>query len=82
MLAPTVEAVAREYDGKVKFVKLDIESSGQTPMRYGIKGIPTLLLFSGGAEADRAVGNQSKERIVQMLDRALATVIDRTTKAS
>jgi thioredoxin 1 len=70
-LAPTVEAVAREFDGKVKFVKLDIDSSPQVPVRYGVKGIPTLLLFKSGNEADRAVGNQSKERISQMLNRAL-----------
>jgi thioredoxin 1 len=71
MLAPTVEAVAREFDGKVKFVKLDIEASTQTPVRYNVRGIPTLLLFNGGAEVDRAVGNQPRNKIVEMLDRAL-----------
>jgi thioredoxin 1 len=74
MLAPTVEAVAREFDGKVKFVKLDIESSAQTPVRFGVRGIPTLLVFNGGSEVDRAVGNQPKHIIVEMLDRILGAV--------
>ncbi len=74
MLAPTVEAVAQEFDGKVKFVKLDIEASNQTPVRYNVRGIPTLLVFNGGGEVDRAVGNQPKNKIVEMLDRVLGAV--------
>lgn len=70
-LAPTVEKVAQEYGGRVKVVKLNIDESNQVPMKYGIKGIPTLLLFKGGSEVDRSVGNQPKERITQMLDRAI-----------
>jgi thioredoxin 1 len=74
MLAPTVEAVARDFDGKVKFVKLDIESSPNTPVRYNVRGIPTLLVFRGGSEVDRAVGNQPRNKIVEMLDRVLGAV--------
>ena len=74
MLAPTVEAVARDFDGKVKFVKLDIESSPNTPVRYSVRGIPTLLVFNGGSEVDRAVGNQPRNKIVEMLDRVLGAV--------
>jgi thioredoxin 1 len=71
MLAPTVEAVAEKYDGKAKVVKLNIDDSTQTPQRYGIKGIPTLILFKDGAEAERVVGTTSKENISRMIDRAL-----------
>jgi thioredoxin 1 len=70
-LAPTVEAVAKEYGSAVKVVKLNIDESNQVPMKYGIKGIPTLLLFKGGNEVDRSVGNQPKERIKLMLDRTI-----------
>jgi len=74
-LAPIVDKVAQEYDGKIRVVKLNIDNSNQTPMKYGIKGIPTLLLFRGGNEVDRAVGNQPKERITQMLDRAIGASV-------
>ncbi len=70
-LAPAVEAVAQEYTGKIKVVKLNIDHSGQTPMQYGVRGIPTLVLFKGGKEVDRSVGNQPKDRIKAMLDSAL-----------
>jgi thioredoxin 1 len=71
MLAPTVEKVAQEYDGKAKFVKLNIDDSNQIAQRYGIKGIPTLILFKGGSEADRVVGVTSRDNIANMIDRAL-----------
>ena len=71
MLLPAVEQVAEKYQGKAKVVKLNIDDSGQTPQRLGIKGIPTLILFNGGTEAERVVGNTSKDNISRMIDRAL-----------
>jgi thioredoxin 1 len=71
MLAPAVEFVAEGYQGKAKVVKLNIDDSPETPQRFGIKGIPTLILFKGGAEAERIVGATSKENISRMIDRAL-----------
>ncbi|PYP88560.1 MAG: thioredoxin [Blastocatellia bacterium AA13] len=71
MLAPTVESVAQKYADKAKVVKLNVDDSGATAQRYGIKGIPTLILFKGGNEADRVVGTTSKENISRMIDRAL-----------
>jgi thioredoxin 1 len=71
MLAPTVENVAQQYEGKAKVVKLNVDDNNQTAQRYGIKGIPTLILFKGGAEADRVVGATSKENIARMIDRVL-----------
>jgi thioredoxin 1 len=72
MLAPTVEKVASEYEGKAKFVKLNIDDNNQVAQRYGIKGIPTLILFKNGSEADRTVGLTSKDNIARMIDRVLA----------
>ena len=71
-LAPAVEKVAGEYEGKAKFVKLNIDDNNQVAQQYGIKGIPTLILFKNGAEADRTVGITSKDNIARMIDRALA----------
>src|SRR5215470_16653143 len=70
-LAPTVEAVARAYQDKAKVVKLNVDDNNTTAQRYGIKGIPTLILFKSGNEADRVVGSTSKENISRMIDRAL-----------
>jgi thioredoxin 1 len=72
MLAPTVEKVANEYEGKAKFVKLNIDDNNQVAQQYGIKGIPTLILFKNGSEADRTVGLTTKDNISRMIDRVLA----------
>ena len=72
MLAPAVEKVASEYEGKAKVVKLNIDDNNQVAQRYGIKGIPTLILFKDGSEADRTVGLTSKDNIARMIDRVLA----------
>ena len=70
-LAPTVDQVAQKYDGKAKVVKLNVDDNNGTAQRYGIKGIPTLILFKGGSEAERVVGATSKENISRMIDRVL-----------
>ena len=70
-LAPTVANVAQSYDGKAKVVKLNVDFSNETAMRYGIRGIPTLILFNKGSEASRIVGMTSKEKIASMIDTAL-----------
>ena len=72
MLAPTVEKVANEYEGKAKFVKLNIDDNDQVAQQFGIKGIPTLILFKDGSEADRTVGLTTKDNISRMIDRVLA----------
>lgn len=74
MIAPAVEQVAEKYQGKAKVFKLNIDDNNQTPMSLGVKGIPTLILFKGGAEADRVVGATSKDNIARMIDRALENV--------
>ena len=70
-LAPVVEAVAHEYSGKLKVMKMDVDKNNMTPGRYGIRGIPALLLFKGGKVADQIVGYVPKEQIDQTLKRVL-----------
>ena len=70
-LAPTVHQLALTYEGKAKFVKMNVDDNLQVPPRLGIKGIPTLILFKDGTEADRVVGNTTRENISRMIDRAL-----------
>ena len=72
-LAPTVEQVAQQYEGRAKIVKMNVDENNQVPPRYGIKGIPTLILFKDGSEADRVVGATSKDNISRMIDRALGS---------
>ncbi len=74
-LAPTVDEVATQYAGKLKVAKMDVDRNQATPMRYGIRGIPALLLFKGGKVADQIVGYVPKETI----DRSLARVITAET---
>ena len=68
-LAPTVEALAQQYEGSAKVVKLNVDESPSTASRYGIRGIPTLVLFSNGQEAERSVGLTSKESLAGLIDR-------------
>jgi len=63
MVAPAVEALAEEYDGKIRVAKLDVDQNRQTPMRYGVQGIPTLILFKDGEIATRIVGFRPKEAL-------------------
>ncbi len=67
MVAPVVEAVAAEYDGMLRVAKMDVDSNPQTPGRYGIYSIPTLVLFKDGTEATRLVGYRDKDSLVDEL---------------
>ena len=71
-LAPTVDEVATQYAGKLKVAKMDVDRNQATPMRYGIRGIPALLLFKGGKVADQIVGYVPKDTIDRSLSRVLA----------
>ncbi|MFQ5695439.1 MAG: thioredoxin [Terriglobia bacterium] len=72
MLAPTVEAIAQEYNGKLKVAKLNVDETAGVSQRYGIRGIPTLLLFKDGEVRDQLVGNYPRDHIEQMLDKHVA----------
>lgn len=67
-LAPTVDAIAEEYAGKVKVYKLDVQSEAAVASKYGVSSIPTLLFFKGGEIADRLVGSQPKQNIKSRID--------------
>ena len=72
MMGPTVEQVAKDYAGKVKVGKLDVDSNQQTASRYGIRGIPTLLLFKGGQIVEQKVGAIGKPEFQKMLDKHIS----------
>jgi len=67
-MAPTIDVVAHEYAGKAKVGKLDVDSNGNTAMRYRIQSIPTLLLFRGGKVVAESLGAISKTAVHVMLD--------------
>jgi len=68
-LAPVVDEVAAAYQGKVKVAKMDVDSSPATPQRYGVRGIPTLLIFKNGQVQDQIVGYASREAIEKALNK-------------
>lgn len=72
MIAPILDEVAGEYAGKLKVAKLNIDENQQTPPKYGVRGIPTLMLFKGGEVVATKVGALSKTQLKQFLDANLA----------
>ena len=68
-IAPTIEALARELAGKILVGKLDVDANQRTAARFGVQGIPTLLILKNGREVDRIVGAQSREAILATLQR-------------
>lgn len=68
MLAPTIDAVAKDFNGRAKVVKLNVDDNSETSAKYNIKGIPTLLLFKGGVIKDQIVGATSKDNIARMIE--------------
>ncbi len=70
-IAPVVEELAREYTGRVKVAKINVEENPQTPGQYGVRGIPTLILFKNGQVFDQVMGVVPKDKLRQMLERAL-----------
>lgn len=74
MIAPAVEAVAEKYAGTARIVKMNIDENPLVQQRYGIKGLPTLILFKNGREEERAVGAISKEAISRIIDKYTGVV--------
>ena len=68
MIAPILEEIADEYDGRLTVAKLNIDDNANTPPKYGIRGIPTLMLFKGGAVEATKVGALSKSQLTAFLD--------------
>ena len=71
-IAPIVEEIANDYNGKVKVGKMDVDRNNQVAMRYGIRSIPTLLVFNNGEVVDQIIGNVGKESIESMLNKAIS----------
>jgi thioredoxin 1 len=68
MIAPILEEVAKEYDGKLLIAKMDVDANQAVPAKFGIRGIPTLILFKNGAVAAQKVGALSKSQLTAFLD--------------
>ena len=72
-LAPIVDEVASAYTGKVKVAKMDVDKNAATPQRYGIRGIPTLLIFKNGQVKEQIVGYVPKEQIEKAVERHIVS---------
>ena len=70
-IAPIVEEIAGEYEGKLKVTKLNVDDHPATASRYGIRGIPNLLILKGGAVKEQIVGAVPKAKLVSAIDKAL-----------
>ncbi len=68
MIAPVLEEIAKEYEGRVKVCKLNIDENNETPPKFGIRGIPTLMLFKGGNVEATKVGALSKSQLAAFID--------------
>lgn len=71
MVAPVVEELAGEYEGKVSFYKLNTDENPQVSMKYGIRSIPTLMMFKGGQMVNQVIGFQPKTKLKEKLDAVL-----------
>jgi thioredoxin 1 len=67
MIAPVLEDIAREYEGKLQVAKMDVDHNGESAMKYGVMSIPTLILFKGGQPVERIVGFMPKEKLLARL---------------
>ncbi len=72
ILGPVIEELAEEYKGKLKVAKMNVDESPATPGQYGIRGIPTVILFKGGQVADQVVGVVPKAHLKSMIDKVLS----------
>jgi thioredoxin 1 len=71
MVGPVVEELAGEYTGKIKMAKMDVDKNRQTPAKFGIRNIPTLILFKGGEVVNTIIGAQPKSSIEEHLKKLL-----------
>ncbi len=71
-IGPIVEELSQEYSGRLKVVKMNVDDNPQTPSKYGVRGIPNLILFKGGQVQDQIVGAVPKAHLVKAIDRVFA----------
>jgi thioredoxin 1 len=67
MIAPVLEEIDAELDGKIKIVKLDVDENQETAVKFGVMSIPTLILFKDGEAVDKVIGFQPKEALVNLI---------------
>ncbi len=67
MIAPLLEEIAVEYEGKLKVTKLDVDQNPNTAMQFGVQSIPTLIVFKGGQPVERLIGYMPKGRLVEKI---------------
>jgi thioredoxin 1 len=72
MIAPAFEELSNQYTGKVKFVKLNVDENPKTPVNYGVRGIPTLIMFKGGKVFDQIVGAVPKGQLENIVKKVLS----------
>ncbi|WP_147821623.1 thioredoxin [Salidesulfovibrio onnuriiensis] len=68
-MGPVIDELATEYDGKVKIAKMNVDENSATPGKYGIRAIPTIILFKGGEVLDQSTGAVSKSSIKEMIEK-------------
>ncbi len=73
MVAPVVAELAKDYEGRLKVTKLDVDSNPQTAMKYGIRSIPTLLIFKEGQVIDQIIGAVPKRHLVEKIEKHVVT---------
>jgi thioredoxin 1 len=73
LIAPSLESVAGQYTGAARIVKVNVDDNSVTTQRYGVKGMPTLILFKNGREEERIVGAVSREVISRLVDKHVST---------
>lgn len=71
MVGPTVEALAKEYEGKIKIAQMNVDENRETPAKFGIRNIPTLILFKNGEVAQTIIGAQTKSHLEEELKKLL-----------
>ncbi len=76
-MAPVIEDVARDYAGRLRVVQVNVDENEQVPGRYGVTGVPTLIIFADGKEVERLVGGAPKESLEGRIQQALARVPQR-----
>jgi thioredoxin 1 len=67
-IAPVIEELHNELDGKAVIGKVDVDKNSEAPQKYGVRNIPTLLVFKGGEVVDKVVGNQPKSKLIEILE--------------
>jgi len=70
-IAPVVDELAKEYAGRLKIVKMNVDENPQTPSKYGVRGIPNLILFKGGQVRDQIIGAVPKAQLVKAINQVV-----------